>query len=185
MAQQILFLGTVADDNTGTNLRLGGDMINDNFTELYAAEALNTAKVTNATHTGEVTGSGALTITNKAVTLAKMNDMATASLIYRKSVGVGVPEVNSLATLAADLGLVGTPVQQYSGTVNITAGLPKTQKVLTGVLTEPLSIMFIDASGFALSPEVFDCEITTVGVDYALNLYSVDGENNLKIKVIW
>ena len=34
--------------------------------------AANTAKVTNATHTGDVTGSGALTIADNAVTLAKM-----------------------------------------------------------------------------------------------------------------
>jgi len=34
--------------------------------------AANTAKTTNATHTGDVTGSGALTIADNAVTLAKM-----------------------------------------------------------------------------------------------------------------
>ena len=34
--------------------------------------AANTAKATNATHTGDVTGSGALTIADNAVTLAKM-----------------------------------------------------------------------------------------------------------------
>jgi len=184
MAQQVIFIGTIADDGTGTNLRLGGDMINDNFAELYAAEALNTAKITNATHTGEVTGATVLTIADKAVTLAKMYDMATASLIYRRTAGVGVPEVNTLAQLAADLGLVGTPVQTYSGTVNLGAGVV-TQKVLTGVTTEPLTIMFIDASGYAYSSESFDCEITTVGADYALNLYSVDVMNNLKVKVIW
>ena len=51
---------------------------------IIAIEA-NTNKETNATHSGEVTGSAALTITNKAVTLAKMADMATSSLIYRKN----------------------------------------------------------------------------------------------------
>jgi len=66
---------------------------------------LNTAKVTNATHSSDVTGDTALIIANKAVTLAKMNDMATASLIYRKTAGAGVPEVNTLATLKTDLNL--------------------------------------------------------------------------------
>lgn len=60
--------------------------------------ATNTAKTTNATHTGEITGSGALTITDKAVTLAKMNDMATASLLGRNTALAGVPEVLSKAT---------------------------------------------------------------------------------------
>lgn len=73
-----------------------------------SAVAANTAKVTNATHTGDVTGATALTIAVKAVTLAKMDDMATASLIYRKTAGLGAPEVNSLATLKTDLGLIGT-----------------------------------------------------------------------------
>ena len=38
-----------------------------------SAITANTAKVTNATHSGEVTGSGALTIANDAVTKAKVN----------------------------------------------------------------------------------------------------------------
>lgn len=35
MAQQTINLGTVANDGTGSNLRAGGDIINDNFDELY------------------------------------------------------------------------------------------------------------------------------------------------------
>ncbi len=64
------------------------------------------------TLTGDVTGSGAgsfaATIANGAVGLAKMANMATASLIYRKTAGSGAPEVQTLATLKTDLGLTGT-----------------------------------------------------------------------------
>ena len=35
MAQGILAIGAVANDGTGTKLRAGGAIINDNFTELY------------------------------------------------------------------------------------------------------------------------------------------------------
>tara|TARA_R110000772_G_C13187880_1_gene428748 strand:+ start:67 stop:657 length:591 start_codon:yes stop_codon:yes gene_type:complete len=35
MAQQSINLGTSPNDGTGTDLRSGGDIINDNFTELY------------------------------------------------------------------------------------------------------------------------------------------------------
>jgi len=35
MAKQTIFLGTIPNDNTGTDLRSGGNIINDNFTELY------------------------------------------------------------------------------------------------------------------------------------------------------
>ena len=58
--------------------------------------------------TGSGTGSFVTTIANSAVTLAKMADMATASLIYRKTAGTGAPEVNTLATLKTDLGLSNT-----------------------------------------------------------------------------
>ena len=44
------------------------------------AVTANTAKVTNATHTGDVTGATALTIANDAVTNAKAADMATARI---------------------------------------------------------------------------------------------------------
>ena len=64
------------------------------------------------TLTGDVTGSGtgsfAATIANAAVTLAKMANMATASVFYRKTAGSGAPEVQTLATLKTDLGLTGT-----------------------------------------------------------------------------
>jgi hypothetical protein len=36
MAKQVILLGTTPGDGTGTPLDTGGDMINDNFTELYA-----------------------------------------------------------------------------------------------------------------------------------------------------
>ena len=35
MALQTLNTGTAANDGTGDNLRVGGDKINDNFSEIY------------------------------------------------------------------------------------------------------------------------------------------------------
>jgi len=56
-----------------------------------------------------VSASGATwTVDAGAITLAKTADMATASVLYRKTAGTGVPEVNTLATLKTDLGLTGT-----------------------------------------------------------------------------
>jgi hypothetical protein len=64
------------------------------------------------TLTGDVTGTGtgsfAATIAAGAVTLSKMANMATASVFYRKTVGSGAPEVQTLATLKTDLSLTGT-----------------------------------------------------------------------------
>lgn len=43
MAQQTINLGSVAGDKTGTKLRAGGKIINDNFDELYASKAIQEA----------------------------------------------------------------------------------------------------------------------------------------------
>ena len=37
MAKQSINLGSSANDGTGTTLRAGGDIVNDNFDELYTA----------------------------------------------------------------------------------------------------------------------------------------------------
>jgi hypothetical protein len=50
----------------------------------------------------------ATTIANGAVSLAKMANVATGTLFYRKTAGSGAPEVQTLATLKTDLGLTGT-----------------------------------------------------------------------------
>lgn len=63
--------------------------------------------------TGDVTtvaGALAATIAAKAVTLAKMADVATATVFYRKTAGTGAPEVNTLATLKADLAITAGDV---------------------------------------------------------------------------
>lgn len=71
-----------------------------------------------------VSGSGATwTIDNGAVTLAKMANMATASLIGRNTGGTGAPEVLSAATVRTLLGLViGTNVQAWDADLDTWAG---------------------------------------------------------------
>lgn len=53
-------------------------------------------------------GLGAAAITDGSVTLAKLANMATASVYYRKTAQAGAPEVNTLATLRADMMTAGT-----------------------------------------------------------------------------
>ncbi len=56
------------------------------------AVTANTAKVTNATHTGDVTGAAALTIAADVVTNAKLANMANGTLKGRGTAGTGDPE---------------------------------------------------------------------------------------------
>lgn len=98
MAKQVINIGTTANDGTGDPLRTAFDKVNDNFTELYSDDAGDvgsiiagtgisvdqaTGDVTvtnsepNATHTGDVTGSGALTIADNVVSYEKIDDEFT------------------------------------------------------------------------------------------------------------
>lgn len=86
---------------TGSNL--SGTNTGDNATNTQYS-----GLVSNATHTGDATGSTVLTIAAGAVTLAKQADMATGSLVYRKTALAGAPEIQTLSTLKTDLGLTGT-----------------------------------------------------------------------------
>ena len=99
-----IVIGNTSGTNTGDN----------------AVNTLYSGLVTNATHTGDVTGATALTIAAKAVTLAKMDDVATASVFYRKTAGTGAPEVQTLATLKTDLGLSNTNSGDQTTIVGIT-----------------------------------------------------------------
>lgn len=88
MAKQVINIGTTANDGTGDPLRTAFDKVNDNFTELYSDDAADVNSVNgatgvvvldsddisegstnlyNQTHTGDVTGSTALTIANDVV----------------------------------------------------------------------------------------------------------------------
>lgn len=49
-----------------------------------------------------------LQVSDGSITLVKLADVATSTIFYRKTPGVGAPEVQTLATLKSDLGLSGT-----------------------------------------------------------------------------
>ena len=85
-------------NHTGTQT---ASTISDFDTEVAnnTAVAANTAKVTNATHTGDVTGDTALTIANSAVTTAKIASGAvTATHIQVNAVGQAAMQNDSIGT---------------------------------------------------------------------------------------
>jgi hypothetical protein len=73
--------------------------------KIFVGSAANLMAAVALSGDATLVAAGTLTIAAGAVTLAKMANMATASLIYRKTVGTGAPEVNTLATLKTDLNL--------------------------------------------------------------------------------
>jgi len=121
MAKQVIDIST-ANSGQGTPLRSAFDMINDNFTELYTDDAgdvnsvnagtgitvnSTTGAVTvtnslpNATHTGDVTGSAALTIANDIITHAKLGAEFTTTGAVTTALDFGANQVFT-KTMTAD-----------------------------------------------------------------------------------
>tara|TARA_Y100001938_G_scaffold42029_1_gene57892 strand:+ start:1092 stop:1916 length:825 start_codon:yes stop_codon:yes gene_type:complete len=128
MAQQNLNTGTTANDNTGDSLRAAMVKIQSNFDELYGDEttgevnsitggtglsvdqSVGAVTVSLDTHTGDVTGTTALTIADDAVTYAKMQNLGTANrLLGGTSTGV-ISEVQVATDMIATDAVDGTKI---------------------------------------------------------------------------
>ena len=97
MAKQIINIGSSADDGTGTTIRAGGDLINDNFNEIYT----------------ELGDGSALAIISKTQTLTNktingpdntLTNIANASLT-NSNVTIGSTAVNLGATATTFSGI--------------------------------------------------------------------------------
>ena len=97
--------GTLQSAATTIETQYTGAYVQHKGSNVWSASGALGPALTLNNITGDVSTSQ---IENGAVTLAKMADMATGSLIYRKTAGTGAPEVQTLATLKTDLGLTGT-----------------------------------------------------------------------------
>lgn len=109
------FSGTSSGTNTGDN----------------AVNSLYSGLVSNATHTGDVTGATALTIANDAVTYAKMQNVSGASRLLGRGSAGGAGDVEEV-TLGANLTMTGTVLSASSGAGANTAYAPGSFTVATG-----------------------------------------------------
>ena len=84
MAFQSLDLGTSADDGTGDSLRVGGDKINDNFSEIYTLLGTGTALTSglSATATVVTLSSAVGTFTTLTPAAADGTALGSASLEF-------------------------------------------------------------------------------------------------------
>lgn len=129
---------------------------NFGYVALNQAMASGTIYVGNGSGVGTaVTMSGDVTLTNAGVaaigsgkvTLAMMANMATGSLVYRKTGGSGAPEVQTLATLKTDLGLTGTNSgdQTITLTGNVTGS--GTGSFATTIAAGVVTVAMLSATG--------------------------------------
>ena len=75
MAKQTINIGSGANDGTGSTLRAGGDLINDNFNEIYTAFGDGSTL-----SSGFLTASSTATLTNKTYDLGGTGNTLTGSL---------------------------------------------------------------------------------------------------------
>ena len=161
----IAITSTAVTDFTEAAQDAIGAMIDSSLTYVDATPLLQRAALT-----GDVTataGSNATTIAAGVVSLSKMANMATASILGRNTAGIGSPEVLSAATTKTILSLgnvENTALSTWAGTANITtlgtiatgswnATIIPLNKGGTGVaLTDPNAdrLMFWDDSGGAI-----------------------------------
>lgn len=107
MARQEINLGTTANDGTGTPLRTGGDMINDNFIEVYTGKVI-------------VTQESDFASIDSTKLYELRNTIALTSPIEIPAGGITIKGLGSALTgLTAASGFIFTSDVGGSGTVNL------------------------------------------------------------------
>jgi hypothetical protein len=114
MAKQIINIGSVADDGTGSTLRAGGDIANDNFNEIYTklgdGTTLYSLTFPNATDT-IVARDTTDTLTNKTLTnpvISSISNTGTLTLPTSTDTLVGRDTTDTLTNKTLDAGIIST-----------------------------------------------------------------------------
>jgi hypothetical protein len=121
-------IGNTSGTNTGDN----------------AVNSLYSGLVSNATHTGDVTGATELTIANNAVTFAKIQTISSDTLIGRHGGGTGNPQSVSVGN-GIEFSGSGIRRAALTGDVTATAG-SNTTAIANGAVTEAKCNSSINAS---------------------------------------
>lgn len=150
MAQQLINIGTAANDGTGDSLRAAGGKINSNFTELYGRTAYTLPIATNATLGGVKVGdtlqinasTGVLSLnasldnlTDVTITAPVLNNQVI-KFDGNKWINSTIPTVPSLLDDLTDV-VISSPannqVLKYNGTEWINAAAPAGATNLDGL----------------------------------------------------
>jgi hypothetical protein len=130
-----------------------------NLDTIESDTATNNAKVTNATHTGDVTGSTDLTIANDAVTNAKAANMAVNTIKGRITAGTGDPEDLTGSQVRTVIGLSTTDTPIFAGVTceNGFLGINSSAPAITisgGVITATDSFHQVDTEASAATDDL-------------------------------
>src|SRR5210317_1181944 len=113
MAKQTINIGTIANDGTGSTLRAAGDLVNDNFNEIYTAIGDGTTL-----NSDVLTASSTHTLTNKSGNISQWtNDTGYIT---------SVTETNDLTSAVTwanvpDINITQSSVTQHQAALSITS----------------------------------------------------------------
>jgi hypothetical protein len=165
MAKQTLNIGTSANDGTGTNLRSGGTIINDNFNEIYTAIGDGS--------TITFTPSGSVALTNKTIsgsnnTLSNIGNssLTNSSFSIRDDSSSAISiSLGGTLKLKSNDGITTTVSQGDTVTISLDSNIVTETSIDTltnKTLTSPKIDLINDANG----NEILSFSTTTSSTDY-------------------
>jgi len=180
MAKQTIGVGSAPNDNTGDFIRDAFIKVNANFDELYTDDAGDVGSIVagtgisvnqatgdvtvtnsspNATHTGDVTGSAALTIAADAVTTAKiLNDNVTHDKLEGR--------YTALQEITATSGTINLAAQTYAAfnlTGNLGTATLNIQNIKKGQVIDILLSGTLSSAAITLADSFTTSTINKVG----------------------
>ncbi len=149
MAKQIINIGAIANDGTGSNLRAGGTIINNNFTELYTALGNGTTLSFSTPVINFVDDTSTLTSINLGQTLKILGGTGLSSTISGGAITLNID--STVATLTGSQILTTKTINLLSNTLIGTlaqfntalsdgdfASLAGSETLLNKTLTQPV-----------------------------------------------
>jgi len=173
MAKQTINIGTIANDGTGSTLRAAGDLVNDNFNEIYTAIGDGTT-LTNILAAGYITASSTDTLTNKSGNISQWtNDSGYLTSFSETN------DLSSTVTWAdvPDANITESSVTQHQSAINSGVSITESQisdlqSYITAGSTTTLTNKTFDANGTGnsisnievadLASGVLDTDLTSV-----------------------
>lgn len=196
MAKQTINIGTTDNDGTGTTLRAGGDMINDNFTELYNSVKFFNVVTYGAVHDGTTddtvaiqaaiqacydAGGGTVFFPNGIYVIAGALQTNVGGVNYNSQ--LYVPITLGTSTTRRSISFIGeaVPNGMQSLGLNVSVSTPDTGVILKSTITGSGTNPAVISSGSATSVTHLDNNNTDVHFENIQIQPVANGSNQITI----
>src|SRR6056300_1304212 len=153
MAKQTINIGSIANDGTGSTLRAAGDLVNNNFNEIYTAIGDGTTL-----GTGYITASSSDTLTNKSGNISQWTN--NSGYLTSTNINTSTSGSNALITLTNSAG--GSDSVTLAADSNIT--ISESGDTITIASTASGSALTIQDEGSTLTTDATTLNFVGAGV---------------------